>query len=341
MNFFTRKVPIYFVVISSIVGALISYSFIVFVQYKGETTPIESVAKSTGEVSCGVHFSRLSGRKFIKPLLFAERDCEADRLMVIKNSVVNLIDNLKANGDVNSVSVYLRLFGKGEWMSVNNDIKYKPGSLFKVPLFITYLRMAEQNPEILNKKITFNQISQESKGLKQEFLKDRIKLGNSYTIKELFNYMIIHSDNNATLLLMNSIPFAEFTRTFTDFGLSQEVVKSDAVISAQDYSLFWLALYNGSYLNFDNSDYALSLLSQCDFTEGLVKGVPDGTRIAHKFGEKGDLVNHAFHETGIVYINSNPYLLTVMTEGKDQTKLPKVLQQISSVVYNNIEGLTH
>jgi beta-lactamase class A len=140
--------------------------------------------------------------------------------------------------------------------------------------------------------------------------------------------------------LMNNIALAEFTKTFTDLGLSKDLVNSDAAISAHDYSLFWLALYNGSYLNFDNSDYALSLLSECDFTEGLVKGIPQNIKVAHKFGEKGDAMNHAFHETGIVYINNNPYLITVMTQGKDQTKLPNVLKEISAVVYQNMDGIT-
>jgi hypothetical protein len=247
---------------------------------------------------------------------------------------------MKAKGDINSASVYIRVFGKGEWMSINNELKYQPGSLFKVPLLITYLRLSETTPNFLDKKITFNQITPEAKGLKQEFLKEHIKLGNTYSIKELLRYMIVHSDNNATMLLMNNIPLAELTRTITDLGLSKDLTNSDAVISAHDYSLFWLALYNGSYLNFDNSDYALSLLSQCDFTDGIVKGIPPNTKVAHKFGEKGNQNSHGFHETGIVYINYNPYLITVMTEGKDQTKLPKVLQEISSVVYTNIQGLT-
>ncbi len=340
MNFITKKVPVYFMGISALFGAIISYSFVNIANHHSpqilETIP----STPTFASSCGVNFSRLSGRKFIKPLLFAEKTCEAESFSSIRNSLSDLIENMKTTGDINSASVYIRVFGKGEWMSINNELKYQPGSLFKVPLMITYLRISEQKPNFLEQKLTFNQITQESKGLKQEFLKEHIKLGNSYSIRDLLKYMIVHSDNNATMLLMNNIPLAELTKTITDLGLSKDLTNNDAVISAQDYSLFWLALYNGSYLSFENSDYALTLLSQCDFTEGIVKGIPPNTRIAHKFGEKGNQNNHAFHETGIIYINNNPYLITVMTEGKDQKKLPKIIQEISKVVYTNIQSLT-
>jgi hypothetical protein len=62
--------------------------------------------------------------------------------------------------------------------------------------------------------------------------------------------------------------------------------------------------------------------------------------VAHKFGEKGDETKHAFSETGIIYANNVPYLISIMTEGKDQSKLPSVIQDISTAVYNNIQGMT-
>jgi beta-lactamase class A len=340
MNFFLKRVPVYMLALAMLFGAFISYSFISFSKHDNETISQQTITPVSFASSCNINFSRLAGRKFIKPLLFAERTCEAEKFTTIRNSLSTLINELKTKGDINAASVYIRLFQKGEWMSINDEIKYQPGSLFKVPLLITYLRLAEHDENLLNKKLIFNQVTAESKSLKQEFVKERIKLGNTYTIKELFNYMIAHSDNNATMLLMNNISLAEFTKTFTDLGLSKDLVNNDAVISSHDYSLFWLALYNGSYLSFDNSDYALSLLSECDFKEGIVKGIPQDVKVAHKFGEKGDQVSHAFHETGIVYINNSPYLITVMTQGKDQTKLPNVLKEISAVVYQNMDGIT-
>jgi len=341
MKNLTKKVPVYFLIIAAFMGAALSYSFTFIVSEKQDKIDVVTNVQSGQTNSCNVNFKRLGGREFIRPLLFAERTCEDDCFSGIKSSVSGIIDNLKAKGDVNSASVYIRLFKEGKWMSFNEEAKFQPGSLFKVPLLITYLRLSEEKPGFLNNKITFNTKTEASKSLKQEFLKNSIKIGNTYSVKELLSYMIEHSDNNATMLLMTSIPFTEFQKTFTDLGLSKDLTKNDAVISAKEYSIFWIALYNGSYLNFDNSEYALTLLSQSDFGEGITKNIPKDVKVAHKFGEKGDANNHAFSETGIIYANNVPYLISIMTEGKDQSKLPLAIQEISSLVYNNIHGLSN
>jgi beta-lactamase class A len=342
MKTFTKRVPVYFLFIAAFIGALASYSFTSIFKKAGkaEQTEVASNIQSNISSSCNFDIKRLAGRKFIRPLLFAERACEDECFASIKSSVSGIIDNLKAKGDVNSASVYIRLFKEGKWMTFNEEAKFQPGSLFKVPLLITYLRLSEEKPGFLNNRVSFNATTEASKGLKQEFLKDAIKLGNTYSFKELLTYMIAHSDNNATMLLMTSIPFTEFQKTFTDLGLSKDLTKNDAVISAKEYSSFWITLYNGSYLNFDNSEYALTLLSQSDFSEGITKNIPKDVKVAHKFGEKGDATKHAFSETGIIYANNVPYLISIMTEGKDQSKLPSVIQDISTAVYNNIQGMT-
>lgn len=343
MKNFTKKVPVYFLIIAAIIGAALSYSFTSIVSKKSDNIDKVDVTTNvqTSQTNfCSVDFKRLSGRKFIKPLLFAERGCEDEVLNSIKSSVNNVIDNLKTKGDINTASVYVRIFKKGQWMCINKEAKFQPGSLFKVPLLITYLRLSEQKPGFLNNKLVFNNVTAATKSLKQEFVKNSIKIGNAYSIKELLNYMIAHSDNNATMLLMNAIPYSEFQKTFTDLGLNKDLTKNDAVVSAKEYSNFWIALYNGSYLNFDNSEYALSLLSLTDFNEGITKNIPKSVQVAHKFGEKGNDNYHAFSETGIIYENNIPYLITIMTEGKMQAKLPMAIEEISNTVYNNIHGLT-
>jgi hypothetical protein len=95
-------------------------------------------------------------------------------------------------------------------------------------------------------------------------------------------------------------------------------------------------LYNASYLNPEDSEFCTELLTHCDFVNGLVNGLPKDTKVAHKFGEAGDNINAHFSESGIIYIHNSPYLLTVMTKGKDKTKLPAVISDISRKVYEMI-----
>ena len=95
-------------------------------------------------------------------------------------------------------------------------------------------------------------------------------------------------------------------------------------------------IYNASYLNRTNSEYATELLQKCNFNEGMKSGLPNSVKVAHKFGEAGDQNEQQLCETAIVYLNNNPYVLTIMTKGKDFKQLPQVTKEISSIVYQNM-----
>ncbi len=61
--------------------------------------------------------------------------------------------------------------------------------------------------------------------------------------------------------------------------------------------------------------------------------------IAHKFGESGTPIEMQLHESAIVYLKNKPYLLTVMTKGKDNKTLSKLIGEISAVTYKNMLNL--
>lgn len=87
------------------------------------------------------------------------------------------------------------------------------------------------------------------------------------------------------------------------------------------------------------SKIALEILTQVDFRDGIVAGVPPGTVVAHKFGERrlaeSDLVQ--LHECGIVYYPGQPYILCVMTRSRDLFKLTGVLKDVSGEVYREVD----
>ena len=283
--------------------------------------------------ACAVKIERLSGYDYIKPLLFVDKECEADELLPLKQSVTNLITNYKNSGVLNSASVYLKEYSTNNWFSINPEEEYQPGSLLKVPELIAYLKMNELKPGVLDKKIKYNHIA--PTGLKQNFKSKSIALGQEYTIRELLTYMIAYSDNNATAILNSNIDVTVFRKVFTDLGLKYPG-DGNSTIKPKEYTLFMRTLYNSSYLNKEDSEYATELLGRCNFKEGLVSGIPSSITIAHKFGESGNLSEQQLHESGIIYLNNNPYVLTVMTKGKEYKKLPEVIKEISSIVYQSM-----
>jgi beta-lactamase class A len=295
------------------------------------------VSESSSETSkeCDYDIKRKSGFSYIKPILYVDTKCESDHLSSVKQSVNDMIENYKKIEVINSASVYIKELNGSGWTAVNGDEEFMPGSLMKVPELIAYLKMNEIKPGILDKVITFNKA--EAINRSTNFNSKSIQLGHSYTIRELLKYMINYSDNNATALLNKNIDMEVFKKVFTDLNLpAPDWSAKTYPITAKEFTVFMRALYNGTYLNDENSEIATKLLSQCDFKQGMIAGLPANTKVAHKFGESGTQSEQQLSESAIVYLDNNPYTITIMTKGKDYKKLPQVIKEISSTVYQQM-----
>jgi beta-lactamase class A len=278
---------------------------------------------------------RLNGYKFIKPLLLVDSENEASELSSIKQSLEQVIQEFKNKGVLTSASVYIREYENNGWCALNPNEQYKPGSLLKIPELITFLKMNELHPGLLDKKYLFNQKLETDK--KPIYTTKSIQLGQSYSVRELLKYMIVHSDNNATYILNSIIDVALFKKVFTDLGLTApDWNASDYPVNVKDISIFMRALYNGSYLTADDSEYATLLLTQSDFKLGIAASLPNSIQFSHKFGEAGDALEKQLHETALVYLNNRTYLITVMTKGTSFNSLPEVIKQISAMVYREM-----
>jgi beta-lactamase class A len=255
----------------------------------------------------------------------------------LKQKIEQVIQDYKKQNKLNGASVYLRDFRLGEWTLIGENERFAPGSLIKVPIMMTYLKAYEHDTKILDQKFVFNTPFE---GIPIQNIKDRsIEMGKEYSVKELLKYMIAYSDNNATAILANNINFEVYKKVFTDLGLPEPKIQdSNFSISAKEYSIFIKALYNASYLTIDNSELGASLMGECTFKDGLSKGFPSDTKFAHKFGETGNALERQLHESGIIYLKNDSYMLTVMTKGKDLGQLSSILAAISKLVYDEMQG---
>jgi beta-lactamase class A len=285
---------------------------------------------------CSLNVHRLKGAyKYIAPLQYVERTTESAKYAGLKNQIATYISQKKQSGEIQEASVYLRDFDQADWFSINGDQAFHPGSLIKVPILISYLRLEEKQPGILNYSVHYDKAAVPV----QTFNSKQITPGKNYTIRELLEYMIAYSDNNATYLLKQNLPFDRFKRTYERIGLpTASLMDPNYSISAKQYSDFIKILYNVGYLSNEHSEMAMSLLAKCDFQNGFAAGFPKGTPIAHKFGEWGNGIDHELHESGIVYIDGSAYLLTVMTKGKDVNVLPGVIKDISAMIDGSIDN---
>jgi beta-lactamase class A len=325
----SKKKALTAVLAASVLCSAATYIVVNKVSVKKEETSVNS-----GE--CSYNIKRLLGYEYIKPLEYAEPENESALYSSFKSKVDALVAEKKKAGVLNNASVYLRDFKKGNWMSFQGKVPFHPGSLVKVPILISYLKFEEHRPGILNAPVTFEAgqyIPSQSYNSKQ------IEVGKTYTIRELLEYMIKYSDNNATFLLKKNLDVAQFKKTYDNVGLPvPNIMDVNYSLSAEDFSVFLKVLFNAGYLSIANSEYAIKLLTECDFKEGFLKGLPAGTPVAHKFGEWGDGgVQHELHESGIIYLDGDAYILTVMTSGKNIQDLTKTIQEITQVFYQEID----
>jgi beta-lactamase class A len=331
-----KQVPVYLLLIITLACSVVIF-------FITKTFDIYGGVSSTNIAEENAYkITRLNGYSFIKPLISAKPVNESAKYAGIKETAERVIQNSKDDGTLESASVYVRDFEKSDWFCINQEEKYMPGSLLKVPELITFLKMEEQNPGTLDRQLTFSHPFAADK--KANILSKSIELGHSYTIRELLKYMIEYSDNNATYLLNQNINVATFQKVFVDLGLDcPDWNASTFYVSSKNYSVFMEALFNASYLTIKNSEYAVSLLTKSDFEDGIRKGIPvNNLRIAHKFGESGTNINKQLHESAIFYINNEPYLITVMTKGNrnvDFPRLAKVIQEVAGSIYGQLAAL--
>lgn len=326
----SKKIPLYAALLLAIAGSAVSF-------YVGSSRKEVSEETDSSLAVCVNSKIRLDGYQFIRPLLFTETSCESPRLMTTKSAVLELLNSYKMAGVLQNGSVYLRELNQGEWMAIEEKENYLPGSLMKVPELLTFMRMKDKIPGLLDKKVYYDKPRIYSKQV--HYTSHSIEPGNSYSVRELLRYMIVYSDNNATILLNEMMDIPTFQKVFTDLGISKpDIHARDIPINAVDFSKFMRAIYNASYLNMDDSEFCAELLAASEFSNGMRGGVPSTIRIAHKFGEAGDSQAAHFSESGIIYLNGGAYLLTIMTKGKDLSRLPEVVRNVTRKVYDNLAG---
>lgn len=283
------------------------------------------------------------------PLLRSDLDCTSvnddyARVTSIQDDLDTYIEQQKTDGNIRRVSVFFRDLSSRRWAAANKDEQYAPGSMLKVVLAIAYYKLAEIEPQILSQEYTYSPTQKSMNDMETFKPNDKLVTGNKYSVETLIGHMIKDSDNDAATLLGDSIDMVFLNKVFSDLNihLPKQGGSEQNFITAERMSSVIRSLYQASYLDADNSQKLLTLMSQTSFSEGIVAGVASSTPVAHKFGEREVIdaksqkkVSAELHDCGIVYKGTHPYILCVMTEGSSYDTQTKVLSGISRLVFDN------
>ncbi|HWR98931.1 MAG TPA: serine hydrolase [Candidatus Methanoperedens sp.] len=253
-----------------------------------------------------------------------------------------LVADLRKAGRAVAIAVYFRDLNNGPWVGYQEQERFVPASLAKMPVVLASFLRAEAVPGFLEQRIVH-------KGLAEEqdpgFVSPEANLerGKSYSVDELIQRVARYSDNTAARLLAGALPPGLLEQVYADLGIDPARMASpEPTLSPREYASFFRVLYNASYLNLPHSEQALRYFDQSTFELGLVAGVPEGTPVSHKFGVwEGESAGSAsplqLHDCGIVYHPRRPYLLCVMTAGKNYVEMSAAIADVSRFVWGEIE----
>lgn len=304
----------------------------------------------------GFSLSRTAEHKDFSPcsetftFLSDEIDCgsideKIEQMVRLDQIIENFIHQEKKAGHASEIAVFFRDLNSRQWFGVNENVNFYPASLAKLPIAMATYKSAEVNRKILELELPITEADIELNSGQHYKIQESLAGGKSYPVRELLRRLLTFSDNAPVNPLMDASRLFRDS-VFSDLGVFYLPGKGENDgrwnITAKSYANLFRILYNASYLRPEYSNEILRLLSDSAFKNGLVAGVPEGMKVAHKFGETstddeeigGKLV--VLNDCGIIYNINSPYILCVMTRGGDFADMENIIQMISAQVYQSL-----
>jgi beta-lactamase class A len=257
----------------------------------------------------------------------------------LKEGVESIASRAIADGDIDYASVYYRDLNNGPWFSTGDENSFRPASLFKVPVMMAFFKKAESDPGILDARVTYQKVINNSVQHNVDSSTTTIELGKTYTVLELIENMIIYSDNSAAYLLLEQIDNEIVKQVFDDLAVPSQKDGLDIEgFGPRTYASYLRILYNSTYLKKEYSEQALEILSRSKFNHGMRAVLAPGIKASIKYGVAVESTGKKqFHECGIIYWQDNrPHVLCIMTFGDSYDEMAKFVQNVTWLVQSTL-----
>ncbi len=241
-------------------------------------------------------------------------------------------EKLKSLSAEQKFGIYLQDIHSGAWFGINEKEGFMPASLLKIPIAMAVLKKIENKEIKEDQKIEI--IQEDVDALAGAA--DRLKVGGEETVWNLMKLMIKDSDNTAKNVLKRQLRPEEINEVFTHVGIENPYLKEDEnqLVTSRQFSRLFKALYFSTFLTPEFSEKLLDLTTETRVESLIAAGVPWEIQVAHKYGERFDLL----HDCGIIYHPVNPYFLCIMTSKIELPEAQSLMKEISAEVYKFVSN---
>ena len=219
--------------------------------------------------------------------------------------------------------LFVARLGNGYSYGIYEDETFQAASLIKLPVIgAAYTESESGNLDLQEKYVLKNE--DKVAGAGSLFSKP---VGYEITYSNLLNLMGKQSDNTAFNIVRQKIGDEKIQAFIKKVGMVKtNVVENET--SPKDIGVFLQELMSGNILSDDSKNKILTSLTDTFYENWLVAGVPQGVRVAHKYGKEIHVVNDA----GVVF-SSKPYIVVVMSKGVVDKEADGIFPVLSKIVF--------
>lgn len=252
------------------------------------------------------------------------------------------------------VGLYFRDLARPDSISLDADRRFHAASTMKVAVMVQVFRDADSGRLDLHARIpvtnAFRSLADSSPFTldpaddSDRSLYDRV--GGEAPVDELVRLMITRSSNLATNILMERVRADRVQATLHALAADSLVVLRGVedgaafragvnnTATARALGAVMAAIANGEAASAAACGRMLEIMRDTEDREGIRRGLPRGTRLAHKTGE----ITGIRHDAAVVYIRGRPrYVLVVLTRDiADVAVANRLIADLAALVHGYV-----
>lgn len=252
---------------------------------------------------------------------------------MIIQGIEDRIRNLKGN-----FGVYYYDLTSDKYLSIGNSDIFLAAGIIKIPILIEAFNQIDKGIISKNDVIKIKKEDKMPSIGALSYMHEGIEV----TVEDLYNLMIIISDNAATNILIKLIGMDNINKTMQSMGYKNTVINrllydetainegKENYFSLREVSDMLFKIYKRKLISENASDEIEKIMVEQQRNQIIPYYFGETLRVAHKTGEDINII----HDVGIV-LSGNPFLICMAANDVDVRKAESAMRDITLMCYDN------